>query len=108
MELHHTDPIRLALTTVDPDEMMNGLARLTVEVFLVICRQVKDYHGAGEGALLELPPEGSKLRTNIQADNMTAESILGLADHLKQKSPNTTTSDWLEKIQYSAIYHLLY
>ena len=77
-------------------------------MFVVICRQVKDYHDAGEGALLELPPKRSTLKTNIHADNMTAESILGLADHLKQKSPNTTTSDWLEKIQYSAIYHLLY
>ena len=51
---------------------------------------------------------------------MTARSILGLADHLKQKSPNASethiaakigfsdngTSDWLEKMGNS-IYHAI-
>ena len=52
---------------------------------------------------------------------MTAESILGLADHLKQKSPNASEthiaakigfsdygkSDWLEKIDNSTVYHAI-
>ena len=45
-----TDPIRLALTTVEPDEKMNGLAQLTAEAFLVaIRRHGKDYLDTEEG-----------------------------------------------------------
>ena len=34
-----TDPIRLALTTVEPDEKMKGVVQLTAEAFLAIRRQ---------------------------------------------------------------------
>ena len=83
-----------------------GLARLTAKPFLVIHCQAKDYHDAGEGAFYELPLEGSTLRTNTQADNMTAKNLLGLADYLKRKSTNTTTSDWLEKIRSYIIHSI--
>ena len=38
VESLQTDPIRLALTTVEPDEKMKRLARLTAEAFIVVIR----------------------------------------------------------------------
>ena len=58
-------PLGLALTTVDPDKMMNGLAQLTVEVFLVICRQVKDYHDAGRDGAFHLKDQHLELRPRL-------------------------------------------
>ena len=112
-----TDPIRLALTTVEPDEKMKGVVQLTAEAFLAIRRQAQDYLDAEKGVLYKLPPEIFILGTNAPADNMTAESKLELADYLKLKSPNASemhiaakvgfanngTSDWLEKIYNSTM-----
>lgn len=115
-----TDPIRLALCTTDEmiDEKLKSLTRLTANAFLVVInRQAKDYLDSEDGALYELPPERFVLGTNAPADNMTAESILALADNFKRKSPNATdthiaakigfahngTSDWLDKIDNASM-----
>ena len=58
-----TDPIRLALTTVEPDEKMKGLAQLTAEAFLVaIRRHGKDYLDAEEGPSMSYHPKALFLK----------------------------------------------
>ena len=58
VESLHTDPIRASIDNCGPWWDDEWFGWLTVEVFLVICRQVKDYHDAKQdGALYELPPK---------------------------------------------------
>ena len=58
VESLQTDPIRLALTTVEPDEKMKGLAQLTAETFLVAIRHHdKDYLDAEEGPSMSYQPK---------------------------------------------------
>ena len=106
------------LLQYNPDEeTLKFISTVASEFLVVVRRQAKDYLPGGKFSDME--PEMIVLGKNAPADNIMAETILGLTDNLKRKAPNASdsyitskvstvmnkTHDWLKSLPDSS--HLL-
>ena len=94
------DPIRTYLCNKPADDSTLGLVTILANAFTaVVERQAANYLDGG--AYSELPPERIVLGTNAPADNMIAESLLGMADNMKRKCPNASDTYIMAKIGFA-------
>ena len=83
--------VHACLLEYEADEETLNFISLVAEDFLtVIERQAADYLPGGKYADME--PEMIVLGENAPADNIMAETILGLHDHLRRRAPNASDS----------------